>query len=91
MQQQKLSDNFWPREESGIWKAAKNRKEENCICNYAGDRKTGRFVTADGGKSVTAHEVINRNTATKISKTYTTNYLMKHSPGTMRSRAEMTA
>lgn len=48
MKQQKLSDNFWPREESGIWKAAKNRKEENCICNYAGDRKTGRFVTADG-------------------------------------------
>ena len=31
------------------------------------------------------------NTATKISKTYTTNYLMKHLPGTMRSRPEVTA
>ena len=30
------------------------------------------------------------NTATKMLRTYITNYLMKHSPGTMRSRPEVT-
>ena len=45
--------------EKAVWKAAVNRKVNNCVYNWAGDRKTGRFATANKVKSVTSHEVIN--------------------------------
>lgn len=33
----------------------------NCVYNWAGDRKKVKFMTVDAVKSVTTHEVINSN------------------------------
>ena len=46
--------------EKAVWKAAVNRKVNNCVYNWTSDRKTGRFATANEVKSVTSHEVINK-------------------------------
>ncbi|TGY91361.1 DUF4368 domain-containing protein [Petralouisia muris] len=45
--------------EKAVWKAAVNRKVNNCVYNWTSDRKTGRLATANKVKSVTSHEVIN--------------------------------
>ena len=59
--------------EKAVWKAAVNRKVNNCVYNWISDRKTGRLATANKVKSVTSHEVINNNKRTDwfIEKKYT--------------------
>lgn len=38
-----------------------NREVKDCVYNWASDRKTVKFTTANAVESVTAHEVINMN------------------------------
>lgn len=45
--------------DKAVWKTIINQGADHCVYNWTGDRKTVKFVTADAGKSVTAHEVIN--------------------------------